>query len=146
MAPTSFNTVIEICLDTVTFEFLGVDVMAQAVEQKGATFHNDGYLTYPRTGVPTHALNILIRVKPNIPNAIIIERYPPKSCHSTKCKTSVILSLVKQKLELKVKINGQELKIKGDRKLKVRSSLSKSYKMSFCGGCVCKYPRYAEII
>ena len=88
-------------------------------EELGASFHVDGRLVYRHSGVPAHAINMFIRFKPLIGNAIIIERHPPKSCHSQKCKNSIVLELVKHRLELKVKIDKQKLRIVSKNKINV---------------------------
>ncbi len=44
------------------------------VEPKGATFHHNGFLMYPATKIKTHALNFMLRFKPSVQTAIIIDR------------------------------------------------------------------------
>ena len=88
-------------------------------EELGASFHVDGRLVYRHSDVPAHAINMFIRFKPLIANAIIIERHPPKSCHSRNCKNSIVLELVKRRLELKVTIDKQKLRIAAKNKINV---------------------------
>ena len=95
-------------------------------EELGASFHVDGRLVYRHSGVPAHAINMFIRFKPLIANAIIIERHPPKSCHSQRCKNSIVLELVQRRLELKVTIDKQKLRIVAKNKINVSISCLKS--------------------
>ena len=99
-----------------------VQLRSSGREELGASFHIDGRLVYRHSGVPAHAINMFIRFKPLIANAIIIERHPPKSCHSPRCKNSIVLELVKQRLELKVNLDKQKLKIVAKNKIKVSIS------------------------
>lgn len=53
---------------------MNASLLPKEVEGKGAFFHHDGFLMFPPTKTPIHAINVMLRFKSNIESAVLVDR------------------------------------------------------------------------